>query len=86
MASELVVNAVPTEDQISLPSSAKVAVDLTTDSVHTEFLRTAEAAGCQTISSVNVQLEMLVVAFRRWTGVEPDVQIMREALEEFLLV
>lgn len=86
LAAELVVYVESAELPSALPEAAKVVVDLTTEPVHTEFLRMAEAAGCKTINSVNVQLEMLVLAFQRWTGVEPDVQIMREALEEFLLV
>jgi shikimate 5-dehydrogenase len=27
-----------------------------------------------------------VISFRIWTGVEPDVAVMREALEEFLAI
>jgi shikimate 5-dehydrogenase len=65
---------------------SQVAIDLTEDPVQTEFLRSAKLAGFQVFNSVDVRLMTLVIAFRRWTNIEPDDSIMRDALEEFLLV
>ena len=89
-AAELVVvqTACSGGAKIVLPRSERlaVAVDLTMDPVRTDFLSAAEAAGWTTVSGVSIQLQMLIMAFQRWTGTDPDEQIMREALEEFLLV
>ncbi len=66
--------------------AARVAMDLTDDPVQTNFLRAAKEAGCHVYNSVDVRLMTLVIAFRRWTNIEPDDSMMRDALEEFLLV
>ena len=90
VSAELIVGAPDVADEIpgDLPQldASKVVVDLITDPVRTDLLRRAEAADCRTINGVEVQLQMLIMAFQRWTGMDPDEQIMREALEEFLLV
>ncbi len=72
--------------QTALRAAATVAMDLTEEPVYTDFLRQAKAAGCTVFNSVDIRLTSLVIAFRQWTHTEPDDSIMRDALEEFLLV
>ena len=37
-------------------------------------------------AAVEIRLRTLMMAFRRWTNVAADEQVMREALEEFFMV
>jgi shikimate dehydrogenase len=48
----------------------------------TAFLRAAKAAGAQTANGLGMLLHQGARAFMIWTGVEPDVQAMRDALEK----
>jgi len=72
-------------DLSEIPASA-VVVDVSYAPPRTWLLRTAAERGCATISGVEVFVERLAASFRRWTGVAPDRNVMREAAEEFLEV
>lgn len=72
--------------QAALRAAPLVAMDLTEEPVFTDFLKQAKGAGCVVFNSVDIRLTSLVIAFRRWTNVDPDESLMRDALEEFLLV
>ena len=50
----------------------------------THFLRAAAARGCATADGLGMLVHQGAVAFRIWTGGDPDAGVMREALEEYL--
>jgi shikimate dehydrogenase len=50
----------------------------------TRLLRDAAARGCTTVDGLTSLVEQVAVAFRLWIGQDPDRQVMREAIEEFL--
>jgi shikimate dehydrogenase len=68
-----------------IPATA-VVVDVSYTPPRAWLLRAAAERGCATISGVDVFVERLAASFRRWTGISPDRNVMREAAEEFLEV
>jgi shikimate dehydrogenase len=50
----------------------------------TWLLDQAIARGCKTVDGLSVFIEQVAIGLQLWTGVEPNRQIMREAVEEFL--
>ena len=50
----------------------------------TRLLRDAGNKGCKTLDGLGMLVNQAVIAFEIWTGVRPDRNVMREALEEFL--
>lgn len=70
-------------DFTSLRSSMLVA-DVIFNPPETHLLRMAQAAGCQTLDGLGMLVNQGAIAFEIWTGVAPDKQVMREALEEYL--
>ena len=67
----------------SLKPSMTVA-DIVLGSPTTPFLRDAESQGCQVINGQGMAVGQVAQCFRIWTGKDPDTEVMREALEEFL--
>ena len=61
-----------------------MVVDMTIDPPHTELLRHAEELGCTTIDGPSVLVRQTAVNIRLWTGVDVDIEPLRESLEEFL--
>jgi shikimate dehydrogenase len=47
----------------------------------TAFLKAAAARGARTLDGLGMLVYQGAIAFRLWTGVEPDVAVMRRALE-----
>jgi shikimate dehydrogenase len=90
---ELVVNAtsiglndpdarVPVD--FSAAASGFVAADVIASPPDTRFLAEAKACGAKTLDGLGMIVNQGAIAFRLWTGIEPDVAVMREAVEEFL--
>jgi shikimate dehydrogenase len=52
----------------------------------TKLLDDATAQGLNVVTGLDVQISEAMIAFQRWTGVRPDPTLMRDALEEFLLI
>ena len=50
----------------------------------TRLLREAAERGCKTIDGLEIFIAQTAVNFRLWTGVDPDLTVLREAIEEFL--
>ncbi len=50
----------------------------------TIFLREASQRGCKTLDGLGMLVNQGVISFKIWTGVDPDPNVMREALEEYL--
>lgn len=61
-----------------------LVVDLTIDPPHTRLLRRAERFDCKTIDGPAILVQQAAVNIQLWTGVEVDITILRESLEEFL--
>lgn len=61
-----------------------IAADVVFNPPQTIFLEEAQAKGCKTLDGLGMLVQQAVIGFRLWTGVTPDKQIMRDAVEEFL--
>jgi shikimate dehydrogenase len=70
-------------DEDSLTSKMVIA-DVIFNPPQTRFLRDAADRGCTTLDGLGMLVNQGVVGFQIWTGVEPDPDVMREALEEYL--
>ena len=57
-----------------------VVMDIVYAPLATRLLREAAARGCRTIDGLHMLLYQGVAQFRLWTGQEPPVEVMREAL------
>jgi shikimate dehydrogenase len=57
-----------------------LVADVVPNPPETRFLREAAAAGCETLDGLEMLVEQGRIGFRLWTGVEPDAEIMRDAL------
>lgn len=67
-------------------AATTVVADLRINPPSDEFLRAATAAGLTPVSGADIRVRQAAIAFHRWTGIEPDRSIMRDALEEFLML
>ena len=61
-----------------------VAADVVFNPAETQFLKAAKARGCKTLDGLGMLVNQGAIAFKQWTGVEPDTTVMRDAVEEFL--
>jgi shikimate dehydrogenase len=90
LAVELVINAttIGREDQSLVPEdwlqSDMVVLDMVYRPVRTKLLRDAEAADCLCISGLDMLLYQGTAQFEIWTGKEPPIEVMRQALIESL--
>jgi len=64
--------------------SDMLVVDVTFNPPDTKLVREAAARNCTTLDGLGMLLNQAAIAFKIWTQVDPDVAVMREALEEFL--
>lgn len=92
---DLLVNATSACDEDadeSLPlcletlRSEAVVADVTLNPPHTRLLSQAESRGCGTVDGLEMFIGQARIALQAWTGVEADRAVMREAVEEFLLL
>ncbi len=51
---------------------------------HTPLLVEAGKRGCKTVDGLSMFIEQVAASFRLWTGVDPNRQVLCEAVEEFL--
>lgn len=66
-------------------SAARLVVaDVVASPPDTCFLREAKDHGATTLDGLGMIVHQAAIAFRLWTGIEPDLGIMREAVEEFV--
>lgn len=61
-----------------------VVADVIFNPPQTVFLREAAERGCRTLDGLGMLVNQGVIAFKIWTGEDPDAEVMREALEEYL--
>ena len=63
----------------SLPSEATV-LDMVYRPLRTTVLARAEARGCRTVDGLGMLLHQGALAFEMWTGIQPPLDVMRDAL------
>ena len=78
---DLVVNATPIRDQVLVELSARqTVVDLAYGPEETALVAAARAAGCFVVDGREALVRQGAASFRLWTGVEPPIGAMRDAL------
>jgi shikimate dehydrogenase len=90
---QIVINATSIglgDSQARLPlnyrtlGTAMVVADVIFNPPLTVFLREAAQRGCPTLDGLGMLVNQGAIAFKIWTGIDPDTSVMREALEEYL--
>ena len=61
-----------------------IAADVVVSATPTAYVRAARAAGATALDGVGMMVGQAAVNFRLWTGIEPDRDVMRAALEATL--
>ena len=61
-----------------------VVADVVFNPPRTSLLCEAESRGCTVVDGLGMLVNQGVIGFKIWSGVEPNAQVMREALEEYL--
>ena len=72
----------PVPEQILRPDL--VVMDIIYNPLETKLLRTAKARGCLIIDGLGMFVYQGSEQFRLWTGLEPPVEIMRQAVQKAL--
>ena len=60
-----------------------VVADVVFNPPRTSLLCEAESRGCTVVDGLGMLVNQGVIGFKIWSGVEPNAQVMREALEEY---
>ncbi len=66
--------------------AGRIVADVVFSPVDTRFLREARERGATTLDGLGMLVNQARLNFKIWTGVEPDAELMRDALEEYLCV
>jgi shikimate dehydrogenase len=61
-----------------------IVADVVATPPNTAFLAEAAARGLRTLDGLGMIVHQGAIAFQLWTGVQPDIAVMREAVEEYL--
>jgi len=61
-----------------------VVADVVFNPPDTGLIEAARQRGCTPLEGLGMLVNQGVIAFKIWTGVDPDAGVMREAVEEFL--
>ena len=69
---------------VSTLRPSMVVADVIFNPPNSRLIRHAKQRGCTTLDGLGMLVNQGVIGFRIWTGVDPDAQVMREALEEYL--
>lgn len=69
----------PLSEDVEIPARCSV-VDLIYKPPKTRLLRLAERCGAKAVNGNTMLLYQAVEAFKFWTGIEPDVQVMEQRL------
>jgi shikimate dehydrogenase len=78
---DLIVNATPVRDELLVePSAGQTVVDLAYGPQETALVAAARAAGATVIDGREALVRQGAASFRIWTGLEPPVDAMRNAL------
>jgi len=83
--------AIPEEPSRSDPGlnldaleAGTVVADMRITQPRTAILEAAAQRGCTTVNGLDILVRQTGICFNLWTGLDPDYETMREALEEFL--
>lgn len=87
--SQLIVNTASTGMDVSHPllidpewlEPQSIVYDIVYTPPETRLLRAAAEKGCHTIGGLGMLVHQGAIAFERWTGVNPPIEIMRQALQ-----
>jgi shikimate dehydrogenase len=60
-------------------------MDIIYNPLETRLLRLARERGCDTINGLEMFIAQGAEQFRRWTGLEPPLRVMKEAVEKLLI-
>lgn len=63
-----------------------LVADMRFNPPNTQLLQDAAALNLATRNGLQILVNQAVIAFKNWTGIEPDRGIMHDALEEFLML
>jgi shikimate dehydrogenase len=78
---DLIVNATPIRDEVLVELHAgQTVVDLAYGPEETALVAAARAAGCDVIDGLEALVRQGAASFRLWTGLEPPVEVMRNAV------
>ncbi|MDX6475553.1 MAG: shikimate dehydrogenase [Gaiellaceae bacterium] len=78
---DLVVNATPVRDEVLVEVHAgQTVVDLAYGPAETALVAAARSAGCDVIDGLEALVRQGAASFRLWTGLEPPVDVMRNAV------
>ena len=84
----LVVSAIPAADKAVIDLDAVrpdlVVADLALGVEPSTLVAQATRQGACTIDGIEIRCARTAIEFTQWTGLEPDPDLLREALEEFL--
>ena len=69
-------NSSPWPDDLPFPDGAFV-YDLVYNPRQTKLMQQAQAAGCRTANGLGMLVHQGALAFKLWTGVMPDVEVMK---------
>ena len=59
-----------------------VAADVIPNPPETRFVRDARASGCKVIDGLGMLVNQGVIGVEYWSGISPDPDVMRKALED----
>jgi shikimate dehydrogenase len=78
---DLIVNATPVRDELFVePHAGQTVVDLAYGPEETALVAAARAAGCDVVDGLEALVRQGAASFRIWTGLEPPVDAMRNAV------
>jgi shikimate dehydrogenase len=75
------VDASPWPDDLPLPKHALI-FDLLNNPARTKFMRQAEQAGLRAVNGWDMLVYQGAAAFAKWTGIEPPIDVMKQALAQ----
>jgi shikimate dehydrogenase len=75
------IDASPWPDDAPLPKDALI-FDLLNNPACTRFMQQAKQAGLHAVNGWNMLVYQGAAAFAKWTGVEPPIAVMKQALEQ----
>jgi len=83
---DMIVNSTPlgmkSDDPMPFNTTLLKAHQIVCDLIYadTPLIKAASKVGCKTLNGLGMLLWQGALAFREWTGLEPPIEIMREAL------
>jgi shikimate dehydrogenase len=78
---DLIVNATPVRDELLVePHAGQTVVDLAYGPEETALVAAARAAGCDVVDGLEALVRQGAASFRIWTGLEPPVEAMQNAV------